>query len=363
MRCGARQRQHQDGHAARGTHTQMARRSAITIAMAVALIASCTGSTPTESPVRPTSAPSAAAPTTTPTLAPTDAPQPSEGAVCPSDLPTTLASVEELADPSCYGTTELTITGWLAESGVWTDPSETEPGWTNPWAKLYASNPTAGQFIVDFMQADQVPGGISVVTPPRTGIDLSGNGRLVKLQGHFNDAEASACQKVRKDGSDRDCAGLFVVSSLEGRPSDSPVCPGDSPITVETFLATDARCFVGHDVRIRAWEDVGEGFGGTGPIWRVDESASLRMAHAQLAAQRFEHLVNEPYLFVWIAKGSGVRFDASDRRVVVTARLGHPGAQDCRPASYDGWGWAPPVSWARHYCARMLVITDVRVVD
>jgi hypothetical protein len=340
----------------------MALRSAITVAMAAAIIAGCARPTATGSIAPATLAPSATA--VPPTEAPTEAPEPTAGVVCPTDLSTNLASVEELADPSCYGTTELTLDGWLAESGVWTDPGETDPGWTNPWVELYANSPTAGQFMIDYLQADQVPGGISVVTPPRTGIDLSGNGRPVTLRGHFNDAEASACQKVRKRSSDRDCAALFVVSSLEAHPHDSPVCPAaDSPITVETFLGADARCFRGHEFKIRGWEDVGEGFGGAGPIWRVDYSASLRMADAQLTAQRFEDLVDEPYLFVWTPNDAGVRFDASDRRVVVTAQLGHPGAQDCRPESYDGWGWTPPITWAQHYCERMLVITDVRVVD
>jgi hypothetical protein len=282
---------------------------------------------------------------------------------CPSDLPDTIASVEDLADPSCYGTAELTIDGWLAESGVWTDPSETRPGWTNPWTKLYARTPTAREFLIDFLQADQVPGGIDVVTPPRTGIDLAGNGRWVTLRGHFNDEVASACETVRRSGSKRECAALFVVTDLENRPSDSPVCPAQSPLDIEAFLAADARCFRGHEVRLRGWEDVGEGFGGTGPIWRVDESASLRLAQAQLASVRFEDLEMEPYLFVWTEKGSGVLFDATDRRVVVTARLGHPAARACRPEKYEGWGWTPPITWAQHYCERMLVITDVRLRD
>jgi hypothetical protein len=343
----------------------MALRSAITVAMAAAIIAGCARPPASGSPDAPSFAPSATAvaPTSAPTMAPTESPGPTAGVVCPSDLPTTLASVNELADPSCYGATELTIDGWLAESGVWTDPGETDPGWTNPWVKLYPSNPTAGQFIIDFLQADQVPGGISVVTPPRTGIDLGGNGGSVTLRGHFNDAEASACENLRNDGSERDCGGLFVATSLESHPPGSPVCPADELMPVETFLGADARCFLRHDVRIRGWEDVGEGFGGTGPIWRVDYSASLRMAAAQLAVQRFEDLVNEPYVFVWTAKGSGVAFDAPDRQVVVTATLGHPAAQDCRPETYDGWRWSPPVTWAQHYCERMLVITDVRVVD
>ena len=336
-------------------------RPAAAVAMAVAMIAGCAAPTATGSPVPSSEAPSATA--ALPTSVASEAPEPTGVAGCPSDLPTTLTSVAELADPSCYGTTELTIDGWLAESGVWTEPGETEPAWTNPWVQLYPTSPTAGQFMIDFLHADQVPGGISVVTPPRSGIDLSGNGSLVTLKGHFNDAEASACQKVRKRGSERDCAGLFVATSLESHPPDSPVCPVDELMPIETFLGADARCFRGHDVRIRGWEDVGEGFGGTGPIWRVDYSASLRMADAQLAAQRFEDLVNEPYLFVWTPKDAGFRFDASDRQVVVTARLGHPGAEDCRPESYDGWGWTPPVIWAQHYCERMLVITDVRVVD
>ena len=335
------------------------------MALAAAIVAACAGPTATGSPAPRTATPSATAgtPTAAPTPTPIESPEPTAGVSCPSNLPTTLASVEELADPSCYGATELTIDGWLAESGVWTDPGETDPGWTNPWVALYASNPTAGEFMIDYLQADQVPGGISVVTPPRTGIDLSGNGRLVTLQGHFNDPEAAACQKVRKHGSDRDCAALFVVSSLESNPPHSPACPVDSPITIDTFLAADARCFLGHDVKIRGWEDVGEGFGGSGPIWRVDVSASLRMAPAQLATERFEDLVDGTYLFVWTSKDAAVRFDHNDRRVVVTARLGHPAAQECRPESYDRWTWTPPVTWAQHYCERMLVITDVRAVD
>lgn len=344
----------------------MAGRPGVGIILAAAILVGC-GTAPSASPSGPI-APSPSfpagtpdAPSVEPTVLPTSTPPTgSPGIVCPSDLATTVGSVQELADSSCYGSTELTIDGWLAESGVWLDLSETTPAWTNPWVKLYATYPTAGQFMIDFMHADQVPGGIDVVTPPRTGIDLSGNGRWVRLRGHFNDVAASACEQVRTSGSERECAHLFVVTGLEGRPVDSPVCPAGEPITVETFLAADARCFRGRDVKLRGWEDVGEGFGGTGPIWRVDESAALRLADAQLAAVRFEELENEPYLFVWTAKGSGVRFDASDRQVVVTARFGHPAARDCVPERYDDWDWAPPVTWAQHYCERMLVITDVR---
>lgn len=343
----------------------MARRSAACVALAIAVVAGCAGPSQTTEPsiVAPSTPSTTPAPTLEPTADPVETPAPSTAVGCPSDLPTSLASVEELADPHCYGSTELTIEGWLAESGVWTEPGETEPGWTNPFVELYAQSPRTGAFVIDFLQADANPGGVAVVTQPRTGIDLSGNGRAVTLRGHFNDPEASACTKVRKDSSDPDCAGLFVVTGLEGRPSDSPVCPSDSPIDLDTFLSSDARCFRGHEVQIRGWEDVGEGFGGTGPIWRVDESSSMRMAEAQLATDRFEDYDVQPYLFVWIAKGSGIRFEASDRRVVVTAQLGHPAAKDCVPEAYEGWSWTPPITWAQHYCERMLVITDVRAVD
>ena len=345
----------------------MALRSAVGMALVAVLLFGCgagpgaTASLPVEpSPSAPAGSPSAPPPA--PTDVPTATPAPSSTAVCASDLETNIASVQELADPSCYGDTELTIDGWLAESGVWSVPGATDPEWTNPWTKLYGRPPTTDEFIIDFLHADQVPGGVDVVTQPTTGIDLSGNGRWVRLRGHFNDAEASACTTVVKNGTDRDCPALFVVTGLENLPPDSPACPAESPMTLETFLAADARCFRGHDVQIRGWEDIGEGFGGTGPIWRVDEEPGLRMAKAQLASNRFQS-GDLRYIFVWTVAGSGFRFDHEDRQIVATVRLGHPASKDCRPAEQEGWTWSPPVTWAQHYCERMPVITGIRGVD
>jgi hypothetical protein len=339
----------------------MALRSPIRVVMAAVFIAACTvAPTATGSPDPASVAPSAPAVTApaAPSVTPTESPEPSAGIVCPSDLPTSLASVEELADASCYGTTELTIDGWLAETGLWTDPGETDPAWTNPFARLFADSPTAGEWLVDFMMTDpRGQLGIEVVSRPKADIDLTGNGRFVTLRGHFNDDVASACVNVQPGSSDRDCSRLFVVTSLETHfPFGSPVCPPGSPITVEQFLAADVRCFIGKDVRIRGWEDVGEGFGGTGPIFYPTLPEALRLADAQLASGRFED-DPAPFFFVWTIAGSGIQFDREDQKVIVTGRLGHPAAQDCR--AVEDWAWSPPESWAPNFCGRIFVVTAV----
>ena len=94
----------------------MALRSAVGMALVAVLLFGCgagpgaTASLPVEpSPSAPAGSPSAPPPA--PTDVPTATPAPSSTAVCASDLETNIASVEELADPSCYGDTELTE--WL----------------------------------------------------------------------------------------------------------------------------------------------------------------------------------------------------------------------------------------------------------
>ena len=349
----------------------MALKSAITVAIVAAIIAGCARPTTTESPAPATLAPSATAgipttaPTTPPTADPIESPEPTAGVVCPSDLPTDLASVEELADPSCYGATELTINGWLAEQGIWIDMGETEPSWTMAWSALYSDSPTAGEWMVDYLLAEQqLPPRISVVARPASDIDLSGLGRWVTLRGHFNDEKASACRQILRgwDPDEHRCDRLFVVSSVEGRPATGPVCPTGSPITIEEFLAADARCYRGRDVQLIGWEDIGEGFGGTSPRYPITLSPSLRYPDAQLVERRFESGDPGPIIFPMTVVG-GVKFNASDHRAIVTGQLGHAAALKCRPGPYSPWTWTPPVKWAQHFCQRIFIVTGVQDRD
>jgi hypothetical protein len=116
------------------------------VVIAAALLAGCLAG-PTESPSSPSSPPTS---NPTPTNAPVATSAPSGSAVtCPSDLPTGLMSIHELADRSCYGTTEISIVGWLAEQQVSLDHGEATPDWVMPISGLYATWPTVGEWTLD----------------------------------------------------------------------------------------------------------------------------------------------------------------------------------------------------------------------
>lgn len=350
----------------------MALRSAITVALAAAIIVGCNpGTTATGSPAPATLTPSA--PAATPTTAPASpaaTPEPSGGVVCPSDLPAELASVDELADPSCYGTTELTIDGWLSEIDVHVGYGEPTPSWTIALSGLFARSATVGESVFDFLLVDQRPAAsISVVTPPETGIDLLGLGRWVTLRGHFYDAAASACtilnwepdpEDADQDPPDLGCERLFVVSSLTALDRPQPDCTMESPMTLAEFEAADFMCRVGQEVEIAAWEDRGEGFGGASDVFPISFGTLKFLDEAQLVAHRWESGEVGHLIFPWTVRGSGVSFDAEDLRVVVTGTLGHAASEGCRPA-VEGWTWSPPSSWVQNRCTRLFVITDVRV--
>ena len=273
-------------------------------------------------------------------------------------------SIQELADRSCYGTTEISIVGWLAEQQVSLDHGEATPDWVMPISGLYATWPTVDAWILDYLMAGPFDG-LDVVTPPSTGIDLSGIGRWVRLRGHFNDPAALACVPALVDTypgefAGPDCDRLFVVTGLESHASPTPACPGESPMPLAMFLAADAVCFIGRDVRLTGWEDVGEGFGGTSSAYPITLDSSMRAAQAQLVSNPWESALDQDPIFPWLIEGSGVRFDRSDRQVIVTGRLGHGAADGCRPGPSVGWTWAPPISWAQHRCMRLFVITAVQ---
>jgi len=311
---------------------------------------------------RPTSAtataePSMATGTPTPTLF--------DGSpvICPSSLPTELRSVEELADRSCYGTTELTIDGLLADGSIDTSHNEATPSWVMPSASLYATSPTVGEFVYDTLAVGRR--GLEVVAKPDAGIDLSGIGRWVTLRGHFNDPDALACVPTLQDSypgewAGPDCDRLFVVTDLQPNLHVGDECGRDS-LTVAEFLAADAACFIGREVHVVGWEDVGEGFGGAAAVYPFELDPSMRRARAQLVANRWESDLEHDPIFPMTIAGSGVRFDRSDLRVVVTGMLGHPVAQGCRPAVLEGWTWSPPRSWAQHQCQHLFVITAVHI--
>ena len=350
----------------------MTLRSVITVAMAAAIVAGCNpGTTATGSPDPPTAAPSATA--ATETTAPTsliESPEPTAGVVCPSDLPTELASVDELADPSCYGSTELSIDGWLSEIDVHIGDGEPTPSWTIALSGLFARSATVGEAIFDYLMRDRRPAAsISVVTPPESGIDLLGLGRWVTLRGRFNDAAASACtilnwepdpEDANQDPPDLECERLFVVSGLTTLERPVPDCPMESPMTLAEFEAADFMCRVGQEVRIAGWEDPGEGFGGASDVYPISFGTLKFLDEAQLVANRWESDDVEHVIFPWTVRGSGVSFDDEDLRVVVTGTLGHAASEGCRPA-LEGWTWTPPASWVQNRCMRLFVITDVRV--
>ena len=352
--------------------SRRASRSRVGIVVAAALLAACgTGPnpSPTLSPAALPTATAAAAPSPT---VPAGTPTPSESAVvCPSELPTALASVAELADPACYGSTELTIDGWLSEIDLHVVDGEWTPSWTMALSGLFAQIPTVEEWVFDFLMTDHRPGPmISVVTPPTSGIDLSGLGRLVTLRGHFADPAASACEVLDWEPDEGQssqepphlpCERLFVVTNLEGIAFPSPVCPAESPLSHAAFLAADARCFIGREVKVSGWEDVGEGFGGETSIMPISRG-DLRTADAQLVADRWESNLSQFPIFPMTVAGSGVSFDGSDLRVVVTGMFGHEAAESCR-VDYAAWSWTPPDSWAVNRCSRLFVITGVRIRD
>ena len=337
------------------------------VTLVMALLVGCQAgpaASPTPVAVATPTAPAAS----TPTIAPVVTPGPNgSGVVCPSELPTDLASVAELPDPACYGTTELTIDGWLSEIDLYMDPGEWTPSWTMALSGLFAQSPTVGDWVFDFLMSDHRPGPvISVVTPPTTGIDLLGLGRWVTLRGHFNDPAASACevlnwdpdpQDANQDPPDLPCEQLFVVTSLDAIAVPSPVCPSESPMTHAAFFAADATCFIGREVQVTGWEDVGEGFGGVSTVMPVT-LGDLRSADAQLVANPWQSDGPQNPIFPMTVRGSGVSFDRSDRQVVVTGTLGHAAAQACRIAP-TSWTWTPPESWAVNRCMRLFVITGV----
>jgi hypothetical protein len=290
------------------------------------------------------------------------------GIACPSDLPTDLASVAGLADPTCYGTTELAIDGWLSEIDLHVVDGEWTPSWTMALSGLFARTPTVEEWVFDFLISDHRPGPvISVVTPPASGIDLSGLGRWVTLRGQFNDPEASACEVLdweaipgdaNQEPPDLPCERLFVARSLEPIAGPTPDCPTDSPLLHAAFMAADATCFIGREVQVSGWEDVGEGFGGTSTVMPIS-LGELRYADAQLVGNRWESDGGQMPIFPTTVAGSGVTFDRSDREVVVTGRFDHQAAESCR-VDFTAWTWTPPDSWAVNRCSRLFVITDVQ---
>jgi hypothetical protein len=130
-------------------------------------------------------------------------------------------------------------------------------------------------------------------------------------------------------------------------------------LTIAQLRAADAACFIGHDVQITGWEDVGEGFGGVANIYPIVLAPEFRMADAQFVARPWAQDPGNDVFFVYTLKGSGVAFDQSNRNVLVTARLGVAAAEGCKALQLDGWTWAPPDSWAQHRCDHLLVIKKV----
>ena len=270
-----------------------------------------------------------------------------------------------MTDLACFGTTELALQGWLAEDGIGVDQGEKSPSWTMAWHSLFATVPTTGEFTFDFLLSDHAYG-VRVVTPPERDIDDLGAGQWVTLRGHFNDPAASACSFVDPEAAadpnaDAECGRLFVATAIEELDRPAPVCPTESPIDLPSFLAADLRCSFGLPVRITGWEDVGEGFGGVSTVYPLSLDPSMRLADAQLVSHRWESDLDHDPIFPWTIGGSGIRFDRSDTRVVVTGMLGHEVADGCRPGLYPSWTWKPPVTWAQNRCQHLFVITDVRV--
>ena len=334
-------------------------RSLVQVALASAFLAGCQADPP-GSPV-PSASPSPPAASVAPVATPS--PNPSTSS-CPTNLPTALASVKDLADRSCYGTTVLTIQGWLAEQQVSLDHGEATPAWVMPISGLFADRPTVREWILDTLLSGPLAD-LDVVTPPETGIDLSGLGGWVTLRGHFNDPAALACTPTTVDSypdefAGPDCDRLFVVTGLETLERPKPSCPVESPLALATFLAADAGCFIGREVKITGWEDVGEGFGGATFAYPITLDPSMQHADAQLVSARWESDLDQNPVFPVLIEGSGVHFGRSDQQVIVTGRLGHPAAIGCRPGPVPSWSWAPPVSWAQHRCMRLFVIDAVQ---
>ena len=334
-------------------------RSGIGALTLAAILAACQQGTASPPASTATIAPVATASPAPPSSTPAS-PGPSS-VDCPTALPTTVA-VAELADPTCYGTTELTIEGWLEDTSFDVSAGERAPGWTNAFSGLYASSPSTDDFLVDFLLFSPEPR-VWTVAVPGSGIDLSGVGRWVSARGHFNDADAMTCavapgtENPDDPPPDLHCERLFVVTAVDDLEHPAPACPIASPVSIAAFLAADVTCFWNRNVQISGWEDVGEGFGGMAPIYPIS-TGSLELADAQLVANRWESNLDQHPIFPWIAAGSGIAFDRTDREVVVTAVLGGTAASTCTPA-YDAWTWAPPATWAEHRCRHLLVITEV----
>ena len=339
-------------------------RSFARTAVAAALLIGCQAGPPA-SPAQTPASSSTPVATPPPTSAPVPTVGPSGSAIaCPTNLPLTLRSVDELADRMCYGTKEVAIDGWLSEHEISLDHGEATPDWVMPISALRVDRPTVGEFILDYLMAGPSCG-LDVVTLPATEIDLSGLGRWVKVRGHFNDPAALACTPALVDTypdefAGPDCDRLFVVTALDPLERAAPSCPTESPMVIETFLAADATCFIGREVEISGWEDVGEGFGGASFAYPVS-LGDLRSTEAQLVANRWESDLSQTPIFPMVVAGSGVSFDADDRRVIVTGKLGHEASASCRPAR-GPWTWVPPDAWAQHRCMRLFVITRVQVV-
>jgi hypothetical protein len=161
--------------------TTRAPKPSIGAAIAAILLAACTAS-PSATPgasataaVAATAVAATAAPTSTHVVPP---PTPSGSQVaCPSPLPVELTAADALADPTCYGTTDLTIDGWLAEQSVFVSIPETAPSWTMSISGLFPRRPIVREWLFDFLMVDQATG-LAVVTPPETGLDVSGTGSV-----------------------------------------------------------------------------------------------------------------------------------------------------------------------------------------
>ncbi len=320
------------------------------------LVAACGGATGPASTAEPT--PTAQASIGQSPSASETGPAPT---ICPSALPSAVSSVADLADPSCYGMAELTIDGWLAEAAFGVDEGQVDPSWTIPLTRLYAAPPTAAEFALDdLFSTEGGRWGPAVVSPPASGVDLSGLGRWVRVHGHFNDPAASACTSSSPDiqPADLGCERLFVVSALDGVPHPSPACPTTSPISMATFLAADARCFLGHNVRIAAWEDRSEGIGGMNTNYPFTHAA-FHDTVSQLVSAPIAAGAVQPWIFPWTLAGSKVTFDKSALKVTVTGHFGDPASSTCTSGPYPDWTWSPPTTWAQHRCERLFVITGV----
>jgi hypothetical protein len=154
---------------------------------------------------------------------------------------------------------------------------------------------------------------------------------------------------------------LFVVSALESLSRPAPSCPSISPISVATFLGTDARCFLGKDVEIAGLEDRSEGVGGMNTLYPFTYPR-FQLVDSQLVSAPIEDPTSEalqPWIFPMKIAGSAVTFNKLDTKVVVAGHFGDPASATCTPGPYSDWTWSPPVEWAQLRCERFFVITKV----